>query len=126
MTTAAAHRRAIILVLDGVGAGAAPDAAAYGDAGSDTLGHVCAWAAEHVPGWGLPNLARLGLGHVAPLAGVPADAAPAAAWGTMRPASAGKDSTPGHGEIAGVLRERPVPPFPTRSSTSSCGAPAGR
>ena len=110
--TAAAPRRAIILVLDGVGAGAAPDAPAYGDAGSNTLGHVCAWAAEHVRGWGLPNLARLGLGRVAPLAGVPPYSKPTAAWGTMRPASAGKDSTTGHWEIAGVLLERPFPTYP--------------
>lgn len=105
-------RRAVILVLDGVGAGEAPDAAAYGDAQSDTLGHVCAWAAAHEPSWGLPNLARLGLGRVAPLAGVPAAHAPAGAWGTMRPASAGKDSTTGHWEIAGVHLERPFPTYP--------------
>lgn len=111
-TAAAAPRRAVILVLDGVGVGEAPDAAAYGDVGSDTLGHVCAWAAEHVDGWGLPNLARLGLGRVAPLAGVPPEPAPAAAWGTMRPASAGKDSTTGHWEIAGVVLDRPFPTYP--------------
>ncbi len=105
-------RRAVILVLDGVGAGEAPDAAAYGDAGSDTLGHVAAWAAAHEPGWALPNLERLGLGRVAPLAGVAAHRAPAAAWGRMRPASAGKDSTTGHWEIAGVRLERPFPTYP--------------
>ncbi len=105
-------RRAIILVLDGVGAGEAPDAAAYGDLGSDTLGHVAAWAAAHDPAWALPHLERLGLGRVAPLAGVAAVDAPAAAWGTMRPASAGKDSTTGHWEIAGVHLARPFPTYP--------------
>lgn len=105
-------RRAVILVLDGVGTGEAPDAAAYGDSGSDTLGHVCAWAATHAPGWALPNLARLGLGRVRALGGVRAVEAPAGAWGTMRPASAGKDSTTGHWEIAGVQLERPFPTYP--------------
>jgi phosphopentomutase len=119
-------RRAVILVLDGVGAGAAPDAAAYGDVGSDTLGHVCAWAAGHVPGWALPNLAGLGLGRVAALAGVRADPAPGAAWGTMRPASAGKDSTTGHWEIAGVQLARPFPVYPDGFPTHIVDAFAGR
>ena len=90
--------RAIILVLDGVGAGEAPDAAAYGDAGSDTLGHV----AEAVGGLELPALERLGLGRCRPLRGVRRDVEPAAAWGLMRPASSGKDSTTGHWELAGI------------------------
>jgi phosphopentomutase len=107
-----AGRRAAIVVLDGVGVGEAPDAAAYGDAGSDTLGHVAAWAARHDPGWALPNLAAAGLGHLAALAGVPAHPAPTGAWGTMRPASAGKDSTTGHWEIAGVRLARPFPTYP--------------
>jgi phosphopentomutase len=101
-------RRAIILVLDGVGAGEAHDAAAYGDVGSDTLGHV----AEAVGGLDLPNLERLGLGHVRPLRGVRAVESPAGAWGVMEPASAGKDSTTGHWEIAGIRLERPFPTYP--------------
>jgi phosphopentomutase len=92
--------------------GEAPDAAAYGDAGSDTLGHVAEWAARHDAGWALPNLAAAGLGHLAALAGVPAHPAPTGAWGTMRPASAGKDSTTGHWEIAGVRLARPFPTYP--------------
>jgi phosphopentomutase len=100
-------RRAVILVLDGVGAGAAPDADAYGDAGSDTLGNL----ARAVGGLELPNLAASGLGHVAPIAGVPPAGAPRGAWGTMRPASAGKDSTTGHWEIAGVHLARPFPTY---------------
>ncbi len=101
-------RRAIILVLDGVGIGEAPDAADYGDTGSNTLGNL----ARAVGGFDLPNLARLGLGCIAPLAGVEPAQRPRAAWGTMRPASAGKDSTTGHWEIAGVHLTRPFPTYP--------------
>jgi phosphopentomutase len=100
--------RAIILVLDGVGAGEAPDAARYGDAGSDTLGNV----ARAVGGLDLPNLERLGLGHLKPLPGVRAVEDPQAAWGIMVPRSAGKDSTTGHWEIAGVVLEKPFPTYP--------------
>jgi len=101
-------RRAIILVLDGVGIGEAPDAADYGDTGSNTLGNV----ARAVGGLHLPNLARFGLGCIAPLAGVEPAQRSRAAWGTMRPASAGKDSTTGHWEIAGVHLTRPFPTYP--------------
>jgi phosphopentomutase len=97
-----------VIVLDGVGVGAAPDAAAYGDAGSDTLGNL----ARAVGGLDLPNLERLGLGLLAPLEGVKRVAAPAGAWGRMRPASAGKDSTTGHWEICGVLLGQPFPTYP--------------
>jgi phosphopentomutase len=101
------RRRAVILVLDGVGIGAAPDAAQYGDVGSDTLGNL----ARALGGLSLPNLAAAGLGNVAPLEGV-APAAPAlGAWGKMRPASAGKDSTTGHWEIAGLHLPRPFPTY---------------
>jgi len=102
------RRRAVILVLDGVGVGAAPDAAEYGDVGSDTLGNL----ARAVGGLRLPNLAAAGLGNVAPIVGVDAVPAPQGAWGTMRPASAGKDSTTGHWEIAGVHLRRPFPTYP--------------
>jgi phosphopentomutase len=98
----------VILVLDGVGVGAAPDAAEYGDVGSDTLGNL----ARAVGGLRLPNLAAAGLGNVAPIVGVDAVPAPQGAWGTMRPASAGKDSTTGHWEIAGVHLRRPFPTYP--------------
>lgn len=101
-------RRAIILVLDGVGIGAAPDAADYGDVGSNTLGNL----AHAVGGFDLPNLERLGLGCIAPLAGVRRVQHPRAAWGKMRPASAGKDSTTGHWEIAGVHLARAFPTYP--------------
>jgi phosphopentomutase len=102
------RRRAVILVLDGVGVGAAPDAAAYGDEGSDTLGHV----ARAVGGLRLPHLASAGLGCLAELQGVSPVTSPEAAWGTMQPASAGKDSTTGHWEIAGLHLERPFPTYP--------------
>jgi phosphopentomutase len=102
------ERRAVIIVLDGVGIGAAPDAQAYGDVGSDTLGNV----ARAVQGMSLPHLQRAGLGNIAQLQGV-APANPAGgAWGLMVPRSAGKDSTTGHWEIAGVLVERPFPTYP--------------
>ena len=100
--------RAAILVLDGVGAGEAPDAADYGDEGSDTLGHV----AEAVRGLKLPAMERLGLGRIRPLRGVRDDVAAEGAWGLMRPASAGKDSTTGHWELAGLHLERPFPTYP--------------
>jgi phosphopentomutase len=100
--------RAVILVLDGVGAGAAPDAAEYGDEGSDTLGNL----ARAVGGLSLPHLERLGLGRVRELAGVAAVPEPTGAWGLMRPRSKGKDSTTGHWEIAGVLLDRPFPTYP--------------
>jgi phosphopentomutase len=101
-------RRAIILVLDGVGIGAAPDAEAYGDVGSDTLGNT----ARAVGGLKLPHLEAVGLGRIAPLEGVAAVAKPAGAWGLMVPRSAGKDSTTGHWEIAGVHLPTAFPTYP--------------
>jgi len=102
-------KRAVILVLDGVGAGEAPDAADYGDKGSNTLGHV----ARAVGGFKLPALARHGLGNVLPLDGTPPDLYCDGAWGRMQPASAGKDSTTGHWEIAGVHIARAFPTYPS-------------
>ena len=102
------RRRAIILVLDGVGIGAAPDAADYGDADSDTLGNL----ARARGGLSLPHLAAAGLGNIAPIEGVAPTTAPQGAWGKMRPASAGKDSTTGHWEIAGLHLARPFPTYP--------------
>ena len=97
----------VTVVLDGVGAGAQPDADRYGDAGSHTLAHVCEVARPH-----LPHLTRLGLGRIVPLAGVEAVAAPTAAFGRMREVSAGKDSTTGHWELAGLRLDRPFPTYP--------------
>ena len=97
-----------MLVLDGVGIGAASDAADYGDVGSDTLGNT----ARVLGGLALPNLAAAGLGNIAPIVGVEPTTEPTAAWGMMQPASAGKDSTTGHWEIAGLQLKRPFPTFP--------------
>jgi phosphopentomutase len=101
-------RRALILVLDGVGIGEAPDAAAYGDVGSDTLGNL----ARAVGGFDLPNLERAGLGHIKPLQGMDGSRESAGAFGLMIPRSAGKDSTTGHWEIAGVHLAKPFPTYP--------------
>ena len=100
--------RVAVIVLDGVGCGAASDAARYGDVGSCTLGHVL----EQVPSLSLPAMERLGLGHVGQLRGVNAVSAPAGAVSVLRPRSAGKDSTTGHWEIAGIVLETPFPVFP--------------
>ena len=101
-------RRAAIIVLDGLGIGPAHDSDDYGDAGSDTLGNV----ARAVGGLRLPNLARLGLGHCAPIAGMSALETPAAAFGVAEPRSPGKDSTTGHWEICGVVLSKPFPTYP--------------
>jgi phosphopentomutase len=100
--------RVILIVLDSCGVGEAPDAAAYGDAGTSTLPHT----ARACGGLRLPVLGRLGLGRIVPVDGVPPDAAPAGAFGKMAEASAGKDSTTGHWELAGVLLDRPFPTYP--------------
>ncbi|MGH9052228.1 MAG: phosphopentomutase [Acidimicrobiia bacterium] len=102
-------RRAVILVMDSCGVGAAPDAADYGDEGADTLGHV----AEAVGGLELPNLQTAGLGNLHPeLEGVPPAGRPSMAFGRMQEASAGKDSTTGHWELAGVVTDPPFATFP--------------
>ena len=100
--------RVLILVCDSFGVGDAPDAEAYGDLGANTLGHVAA----RVGGLRAPNLARLGLGHVTEMAGVPAEAERGAAYGKLTERSAGKDTTTGHWEIAGIVLQRPFPTYP--------------
>src|SRR5436853_1205684 len=100
-------RRVIWIVLDSVGIGEMPDAAAYGDAGSDTLGNL----ARRRP-MRLPNLCRLGLGNIKPLAGLPPDPSPAAAFGRCTLASPGKDTTTGHWEMAGIHLAKPFPVYP--------------
>ena len=101
-------RRAALIVLDGLGIGPAPDTAAYGDEGSDTLGNTL----RQVGGVDLPNLSKLGLGNIASLPGVPPTDHPTAAWGLAEPVSAGKDSTTGHWEMTGCILERAFPTFP--------------
>src|SRR5690606_5537080 len=92
---------------DGLGIGAAHDTDAYGDTGSNTLGNVI----RASPGLRLPNLTALGLGNCADI-GLPAVAAPAAAWGAAQPAAAGKDSTTGHWELCGLTIREPFPTYP--------------
>jgi phosphopentomutase len=100
-------RRAALIVLDGLGVGTAHDTAAWGDAGSATLGNVV----RASPGLQLPNLTALGLGRCGD-SGIPAAPQPQAATGTAEPASPGKDSTTGHWELCGVLLDRPFPTWP--------------
>jgi phosphopentomutase len=101
-------RRAVVLVLDGVGAGAAVDADRFGDAGADTLGHVAA----AVGGLRLPALERLGLGAIAPLAGVAVPERPAALVGRLAERSAAKDTTTGHWELMGCRTDVAPPTYP--------------
>lgn len=100
--------RIILIVLDSVGIGELPDAADYGDVGSHTLGNIAA----AVGGLRLPNLQALGLGNIAPLPGIAPAAAPTAAYGKMAEQSAGKDTTTGHWELAGLVLEHPFPVYP--------------
>ncbi len=101
--------RVILIVMDGCGVGAMPDAAAYGpeDAQSATLPHV----AEAVGGLNLPTLAPLGLGNVAAIQGVPPQNG-AGGWGRLAEASSGKDSVTGHWEMMGIVTETPFPTYP--------------
>jgi len=98
----------IVVVLDGVGIGELPDAALYGDAGSDTLGSTC----QAMGGLSLPNLERLGLGCIKELKGVRAAARPEASYGKMGEKSPGKDSTSGHWELMGLVLREPFPTYP--------------
>lgn len=97
----------VTIILDGVGIGAQPDAEDYGDVGSDTLGHVLCRETPF-----LPNLEALGLGCIRPLSGLKNVKEPGARFGKMMESSAGKDSTTGHWEIAGIHLETPFPTYP--------------
>jgi phosphopentomutase len=99
--------RIAVVVMDSLGIGAMPDAAAYGDAGRDTLGHI----AER-RGLRVPNLARLGLGNIRPLHGLEPAERPEGAYGKATLLSPGKDTTAGHWEMAGIILERPFPTYP--------------
>jgi phosphopentomutase len=100
--------RALLIVLDSVGCGAAPDAAKYGDTGADTLGHIY----SRTPGFALPRLEALGLSRILPsfkrAARVPSATG---SWGRMRPRAAGKDTTTGHWELAGAVLTEPFATF---------------
>jgi len=101
------NRRAFVVVLDACGAGELPDAADYGDAGSNTLGHV----SEAAGGLDLPVLGRLGLGSALPLVGVPPAAAPVL-HGRLHPLGPGKDTITGHWELMGVITPEPLRTYP--------------
>src|ERR1700730_5175278 len=100
--------RACVIVLDAVGAGALPDAEAYGDEGADTLGNV----ARAVGGLDLPNLEALGLGNVEPLEGCPPQPGAPAVAGRLIERSKGKDTTTGHWELMGVVTPQAMPTYP--------------
>jgi phosphopentomutase len=102
-----AFARVIWIVLDSVGIGEMPDAAAYGDQGSDTLGNIARQRRLH-----LPNLCRLGLANIKPIAGLEPAAAPIGDFGKCALASPGKDTTTGHWEMAGIHLDKPLPLFP--------------
>ncbi len=101
-------RNITVIVIDSLGIGELPDAAKYGDMGSNTLANT----ARAVGGLKLPNLQKMGLGNIADITGVPPVEAPLAAFGRMAEVSAGKDTTTGHWEIAGLVLEKPFPVFP--------------
>ena len=99
-------KRIFLIVLDSVGAGALPDAAAYGDAGANTLGHIIEKAHPH-----LPNMEAMGLGLI-PGVGGPKPVNGAGVYGRAAEVSAGKDTTTGHWEIAGLRLDTPFPTYP--------------
>lgn len=100
--------RAIVLVLDSVGAGELPDAHLYGDQGSNTLSNT----ARVSGGLRMPNLGALGLGNITPIEGVAPAESPRAGWGRNAERSPGKDTTTGHWEMMGVVLDQPFPTYP--------------
>jgi phosphopentomutase len=105
--SAPAGARAVVVVLDACGVGALPDAADYGDAGTNTLVHL----AREAGGLDLPQLQALGLGSIVALEGVPPASAPVL-HGRLHPLGPGKDSTTGHWELMGVVVPAPLPTYP--------------
>lgn len=103
-----AWRRAVVIVLDSVGIGALPDAARYGDEGSNTVGNT----ARARGGLTIPNLNRLGLGHLVEGPGLEAVPEPIASYGRMAERAPGKDTTTGHWELMGCTLDRPMPTYP--------------
>ena len=99
--------RITLIVLDGAGIGAMPDAPEWGDAGSDTFGHILESRTVH-----LPNLQGIGLGNIRPLQGVPPASEPRGAYGKCALRSNGKDTTTGHWEMAGIILEQAFPTYP--------------
>lgn len=99
--------RIILIVCDSLGIGPMPDAAAWGDAGRDTLGHIC-----ERRGLRVPEFVRLGLANIRPLAGLAPSPEPEGAFGKATLLSPGKDTTAGHWEMAGIILDRPFPTYP--------------
>ncbi|HMF57097.1 MAG TPA: phosphopentomutase, partial [Pyrinomonadaceae bacterium] len=99
--------RVTLIVLDSAGIGEMPDAAQWGDAGSDTIGHILASREVH-----LPNLRQLGLGNIRPLKNLPPVENPRGSFGRCALQSNGKDTTTGHWEMAGIIMERAFPTYP--------------
>jgi phosphopentomutase len=99
--------RVILIVLDSVGIGEMPDAAEYGDEGSDTLGNI-----NRVRPCRLPHLVHLGLANIQPIPNLETATRPAGAFGKAALASKGKDTTAGHWEMAGIILETPFPTYP--------------
>ncbi len=100
-------KRIVLMVLDSAGIGEMPDAAAWGDAGADTLGNILKSRKVN-----LPNLQKLGLGNIRPLADLPAIDSPIGSYGKCTLKSNGKDTTTGHWEMAGIILEKAFPTFP--------------
>jgi phosphopentomutase len=107
MTNSSSFNRVLLIVLDGAGIGAMPDAPEWGDAGADTFGHIL--ASRQVR---LPNLQRYGLGNIRPLESVPALDHLSGSYGRCALRSNGKDTTTGHWEMAGIVLERAFPTYP--------------
>jgi phosphopentomutase len=101
-------RRAVVMVLDGLGAGKAPDAADFGDEGANTLANT----AKATGGLRAPNLQALGLGNVEEIEGLPPAESPAASHGLMVELSAAKATLAGHWEMMGLALEDPLPTYP--------------
>ncbi|OUM83669.1 phosphopentomutase [Caldibacillus debilis] len=102
------YKRVFLIVMDSVGIGEAPDAAEFNDAGADTLGHI----AEKMNGLNMPNMAKLGLGNIREIKGIPKAERPLAFYTKMKEASAGKDTMTGHWEIMGLRIDTPFQVFP--------------
>ena len=101
-------KRVVVIVMDSVGMGELPDAAKYGDEGSNTLGNIAAQLKD----FKLPNLQKLGLGNIDGIRGFERIDGPVGCFGRMAEKSAGKDTTTGHWEIMGIVMSKPFPTYP--------------
>ena len=101
-------KRVFLIILDSVGMGPAPDAADFGDINPNTLGHIAA----SIPGFKLPTMQYLGLGNIDGMVGYEASKLPLGAYARLHELSAGKDTTIGHWEIAGIISPKRLPTYP--------------